>query len=323
MSAKNIPEGVSRGDLFAADPSRFTIVGGKPYTGYDVDTADGPEHPLYDERVADLTPKKLDSSWVANVALYGVKEPILVKEEPDGRLLVIAGRHRVAWGRAANELLAAEGSKLRHKVFYVKQKLDEKTAMGVMISENEIRTDDSIVAKARKVARLINAGYTIDETAVTFGTSKQTIRNYQTLVTAHGEVLKAVESGKIGTVAAVELAKLPREEQAIALAKLIEAGATAREAKDQIRQRKNGHAEEKAEENSAAAGYPRATVGDLRKIHNYLATDPKALNKIHAADFLSWQLGALSYKKVAGLASVLRAAGVIATSEKGAGADEE
>lgn len=328
-------QGVSRTDAFMADPDRFTLVGAKPYTGHPSDTDDGPGAFGYDERVMDL--KNLDPNEVKNVAMFGVKVPIIAHEEPDGRLIVIAGRHRVAWARAANKMLEAEGSALRHKIKFVREKMDEKTALGVMVSENEVRKNDDVLVKARKLVRLIGAGYTIEDAATTFGVSKQTVRNYQALATAHGEVHKAVEAGRIGVSAAFELAKLPRNDQPTALARILEGNATAREAKLIVGDHANGGGSDAPPENEGGPTGPmtrssgpaplvdgkrRATVEELRRVYDYLSKDPTALKGIHCSDFLAWQLGHISYKAIAGLASTLRAAGVIKATESGKGRDD-
>ena len=62
-------------NAFGMDPDKLTIIG--------LDTDDGPEHPLYDERVR----LPLDESFVKNVKVYGVIEDVIVCKDADGRVL--------------------------------------------------------------------------------------------------------------------------------------------------------------------------------------------------------------------------------------------
>src|SRR5210317_1175692 len=82
---------------FALDPYKLTIVGH--------DTDDGPEHPLYDERIK----LPLEQSMIANFRALGVKNPIRVHKTSDGKLIVVDGRRRVLHAREANRQLAREG----------------------------------------------------------------------------------------------------------------------------------------------------------------------------------------------------------------------
>lgn len=341
MGTKPIAEGSKRVDMHLCDPDQLTIIGAKPFTGHAADTEDGQEHDQWDERVRTLAREKLDPNRVANVKKFNVKEPIIVKREREtGRLIVADGRHRTAWARAANaELREAGEAPLRVRV--IVEDADDKTLAGLSVALNEARDDDGILVKARKVARLKERGYSIDELAATFACSKQTIRNYESLLRVHPDVLKAVDDGKIGASAAFELAKLPRDEQPTALAVLLANGngtTTAREVKALSRGVRleadggEGDGEPEGDGGDGAPRTPRAsalatgkpmaiTRGDLRKLYDHLAENPKALKGISIEDFIAWQLGELSYRRIAGFADILREAGVLAKRPSEASAE--
>jgi hypothetical protein len=86
-----------RGNLFLVPPEDITIIG--------LDTEDGPEHPLFDERV--LLP--VDEALARNIAIHGVIEPVVIRKNGDDVIEVIDGRQRVRSARLANERLEAEG----------------------------------------------------------------------------------------------------------------------------------------------------------------------------------------------------------------------
>jgi ParB family chromosome partitioning protein len=85
-------------NAFAVDPDNLIIIG--------LDTDDGPEHPLYDERVK----LPLDESTVLNIMAIGVKEPVLVRKT-DGNPEVVDGRRRTMHAREANRRLRELGEK--------------------------------------------------------------------------------------------------------------------------------------------------------------------------------------------------------------------
>jgi ParB-like chromosome segregation protein Spo0J len=72
--------------------------------------------------------------------------------------------------------------------------------------------------------RYMGYGKTEEQVAVIFGVSRTTIRQRLALLDAAPEVKRAVESGKLSTVAAAKLTKLPREKQVEELPELLESG---------------------------------------------------------------------------------------------------
>lgn len=192
-------KGASKTDLHLVPPEALTIIG--------LDTQDGKEHPLYDERVK----LPVDPAMVKNVAFNGVIENIICKRDGD-RLLVVAGRQRTRWAREANKQLEKEGSPLV-KVPVTIKRTDEKESFGLMITENENRVDDEILTKAAKCKRFLDLGANEDEAAVAFGVTKTQIKNWLSICDLSTPVKKAIESGRISASAAVQLAPLNSEDQ--------------------------------------------------------------------------------------------------------------
>ena len=190
--AKQALEG-SRLNAFGMDPNELVIVG--------LDTEDGVEHPLYDERVK----LKLDEALVRNIMFHGVIEPVTVTKDGDGRPLVVVGRQRVRCAREANKRLEAEGK--ASIVVPVMVRRGEQTSMfGVMVSENECRQGDLPLTTARKAAKFMQMGRTETEACVAFGVSKQTMGAWIRLLELEPALLKAVERNEISASQALEQA---------------------------------------------------------------------------------------------------------------------
>lgn len=195
-----------RANMFMFDPANLTIVG--------LDTTDGPEHPLYDERIN----LPLDEAMVKNVMALGILEPVGVRKNGD-KVEVVFGRQRVRWAREANARFAKDGRQAMN-VPVVVRRGDDSEHLGVLISENEVRQDDGPLQKARKAQKYTALGKTNDEAATAFGVTGQCVRNWLALIDLDGAVQKAVENGTISASAASKFAGLDREAQKRALAEL-------------------------------------------------------------------------------------------------------
>lgn len=182
--------------LESVNPKELVIVG--------LDTEDGVAHPLWDERIKLSVKEEL----VASILAYGVRVPVLVREE-DGKLFVVDGRQRV---RAAREAGVRDPG-APPKVPYILQHGDDNRMSSVMVLTNEQRVDDPIITKARKAVRLFERLGDVDEVAIIMGRTSVTIRNWLSLMKAHPDVLAAVEQGTISTAAGIELSRMTREEQ--------------------------------------------------------------------------------------------------------------
>jgi ParB family chromosome partitioning protein len=122
-----------RSDMFMIEPERLTLVYDKA-------------HPLYDPRVENPP----DESMIANIGVYGVQEPVLVRKNGDA-IEVVAGRGRTKAALEANKRLKAEGKTPLLIPAIVKRGSDEDL-FGILISENEIRREDSMIGKAKRPA---------------------------------------------------------------------------------------------------------------------------------------------------------------------------
>jgi len=308
MGTKPIAEGATRQDMFVVDADQLTIIGAKPYTGCGADTDDGQEHPLWQERVKTLAADKIDPLKVRNVAYFGVKEPVLARKDGD-RLVVIDGRHRVCWARAANAQLEREGEKARVRVRVIVEKVDDKTAIGLGAGLNRVREDDDVLTEARAMMRVKNVTQcSLDDIARDYGVTKQTVTNRLTLLTAHDDVLKALDDKRISPTAALEIAKMKREEQPTRLAAALAGDATVREIKESARAAKNG---KEPAASGDGKGYNRPSIGDLRKTWAYVSENIHVLKGIHPADILRWAAGEVHHRQIGGFTAVLRDAKVI------------
>jgi ParB family chromosome partitioning protein len=284
--AKQALPGAKRLNGFAMDPEALTIVG--------LDTKDGPEHPLYDERVK----KPLLEGLVLNIMKYGVLEHVLVRKNGD-QIEVLAGRRRVRHAREANKRLLAEGAVPVLVPCTVKRPKDAE-ALGILISENENREGDSPVVRAHKAQRLVDYGQSETEIAVTFGLTTQGVKNLLQVLELSPKVQKAIEAGSISYTAATELRDLTHNDQDVKLDELIASGATTvAEAKRQRTARKKGNG------GDAGARGARPGVSTLRKVAeneefvNELSPDAKAL--------LAWMLGDEgAARRVKGLTALLK-----------------
>ncbi|MCL2010632.1 MAG: ParB N-terminal domain-containing protein [Synergistaceae bacterium] len=183
-----------RGTIFMVAPENLTLV-------------TDPNHPLYDPRVHDVA----EDSMVCNVMVYGVLEPILVRKDGD-KIEVVAGKHRVKAAIEANRRLTAEG-KQPILVPTVIKKGSDADLYGILISENEIRKDDTPMAKSEKARKLQNMGYSVQQIAVTFGVSRQAVDSWLMLQDLAQPIQEAVEKEEISATAAAKLAKFSRQEQ--------------------------------------------------------------------------------------------------------------
>ena len=199
------PKSLGKVDSMMLFPEEVTIL------GLDVgQDANGPKDP----RIKMDPPDHL----VQSILALGVINPVTVREEEhDGkkRWVVLAGRQRVRAARCANLVIeqSKKGSPLhgRGKISIpcIVEKCSDLDATKIMIVENEHRTDDTPINRARKAADLMSRnGGDLDDAAMVFGVNKQTIRNYLSLLEASSKVQRAVESGKISPTAGYELAKI-------------------------------------------------------------------------------------------------------------------
>jgi ParB family chromosome partitioning protein len=207
MGVKNTYGSKARGDVLFFDPEDLVIVTDKA-------------NALYDERVE----FEVDEKTVRNIMVNGVLQPVLGRRNGE-KVEIVAGRQRVLAAREANKRLLKEGAE-PVTVPVLWKRGDDATMLGIMISENEIRRDDTPMTKARKLQRLIDLGKSKKECAVLFGVSTVTVTNKLALLECAPQVQKAVESNVVSAEVAQTLSKLSHKEQVAKLDELIAAGTT-------------------------------------------------------------------------------------------------
>lgn len=191
-----------RGTLFNFDPENLVVIG--------VDTDDGPEHELWDERIN----LPLEETMILSMMNVGVLEVVIVRKSANGTPEVVNGRRRVLHAREANKRLKKAGD--LDSLVSVPAKVergDEDHMFHVMVATNEIRKDDDVLVKAAKCARMLSRNPDVAQAALAFGVSKTTISNWRKLVELPPQVKKAVSAGVLSTSAASKLHGMPREEQ--------------------------------------------------------------------------------------------------------------
>jgi len=179
-----------------------------------------PAHPLYDERVN----LPVSEEMVLNIMYQGVVQAITIAKNPEtGDVEVAAGRQRVKAAREANRRLRERGDK-PILVPALPRRATAKALAGVMVSENELRTADTPMGRARKMRQLLEQGYQEPDLVVLFGCSGETVRNTLALLDCTETVQQAVEGGKVTATHARQLAKLEPQAQREKAAELIAAG---------------------------------------------------------------------------------------------------
>lgn len=295
MSKQAIP-GATRANAFLVDPSDVVIVG--------LDTKDGIEHPLYDPRIH----LPLDEGLVLDLMELGQLQEVLVRKNGDA-FEVVDGRQRIRAMREANKRLAAKGMETMKARVAVRRPLDRRSveadALGVMISANENRQDDDVVAKAAKAERLLALGKEKAEVARRFGIVLPSLENLLALNDLSDTVRAAIQAKQIGFIAAIKLNDLSHKDQDETLAAILASGQTTIAELERMRRarkkKKNGKAT--AEETEPRAKRPALKV--IRKVSqdeafmSGLSPDAKAL--------LAWFLGdEKAAKRIKGLSAALR-----------------
>lgn len=196
------------GRLYRFDPNDLIVIG--------LDTKDGPEHELWDERIK----LPLEEPMVVNIMSLGVKETVTVRQGEKG-YEVVNGRRRVLHAREANKRLKSQGEPLV-KVPATVEVGDDVHMEKLTISLNEIRRDDDTLVKAEKCMRLLHRnGGDYKDAARVFGVSVAAIKNWSKLAELAPKVKRAVAAGEISASAAAELHGVSKDSQVAKLDKLM------------------------------------------------------------------------------------------------------
>lgn len=198
-------------DVYMFDPEDLVLV-------------DDESSPLYDDRVK----LPLDEALVLNIMFapdgvpQGVLEPGLgVRNTETGKVEVIDGRQRVKASREANKRLKKQGLEPVRMPLLL-QRAQGHRLMGMLISTNEHRQDDTPLGRAKKAQRYLDLGRDESEVATLLGISPTSVKNLLGLLDAPAAVRHAVESGKITASDGYKLARLEASEAKEKVAELIE-----------------------------------------------------------------------------------------------------
>lgn len=195
-----------KGELFQVYPEMLTLVTDK-------------EHYLYSPDVNE----PFEESWVKAAMSGGMPDPIEVQRVGDD-LIVVDGRKRTKSCVEANKRLRASGRE-PIRVRILRERGDEAEMMGLMISSNELRREDSLPIKAMKLSRYLATGKTKKEAAITFGITLQSVENWIAYHSLPAVLKKTVEEGLMKASAAMALSGLTVEEQKAKLEELRASGA--------------------------------------------------------------------------------------------------
>jgi ParB/RepB/Spo0J family partition protein len=197
---------VTRSDIFLVDP-RALIVDWKKNL-----SRNGVEPPVDEaliELAKDMMPKKGQGD--AEDGSSGQLNPILTRPLPDRRLEVVGGFRRM---RAALWLIES-GTCPDFKVKYVVSRLSDAEAALVNLSENLQREDPRPIQLAHAVRSLVeDYGLSMKQVAGRLKRSETWLSNLLNLVMLPTAIQASVASGQTPVSAAIELSKLPTEQQA-------------------------------------------------------------------------------------------------------------
>lgn len=208
MGAKQSYGAVGRGDTLSFEPETLKVI-------------TDPKHPLYDARIE----REPNEALILSIMRHGVLVPLLIYRDGND-VYIDDGRQRWKAALEANKRLKKAGGK-PVVLPCVWKRGDEKTLYEIAVTTNALRTGDSPLESARKMQHLANLnGNNLDEVAVSFGCTLQTVKNHLALLECAPSVQRAVEAGKVAATVATKLSRLKRDEQTSTLEKMIESGAT-------------------------------------------------------------------------------------------------
>jgi ParB-like chromosome segregation protein Spo0J len=218
-----------RASLWKYSPNDLVIVGLDAVHNYDE------THHCYDPE-SNAHNAEADEAMIANVRCYGVIEPVVI--ERDGPFnLVVDGRTRTRWARIAAAQQAKAGEVVLEVPCIVRAG-DPAEMYGISrAANNGRRPDDSPIAKARQIQRMMDFGKSLEEAAIRQSIGVVEARKLQALLSLDPKVQRAVERG-MAVSAAAPLAKLPRSEQVAKLAEIQATGEkpTARAVTNKLRE---------------------------------------------------------------------------------------
>jgi len=292
----DVPRG-SAPNMF--DPSDLVILG--------IDTEDGQAAVLVD--ITERHHKASIEILAKNIIACGQIHPVSINKDGN-KAVVTAGRRRVLAFRMINEWVKkkdprAGGLKEPLRISCTTKRGSEADQMFLMVSENEHAIADTPMSKARKANRLLALNKTEDEVAIAFGVTRQAIENWKKLADLHQDVQKAVDKGVIPASAAMELAVLPRDEQAKKFAEL-STNAAALAAAAPTNGKRNGKITARTVR-AAARGQesPRPGIRAVQKIIEAVKADELKVSDIDPLKLMKWFVGEVPTSQLKGFTKVI------------------
>ncbi len=207
---------VTRSDIFLVDPRALIVDWRKNLS------RNGEEPPVDEalkELALDMLPKKGQGD--SEEGSSGQLNPILTRPLPDRRLEVVGGFRRM---RAAQWLIES-GTCPDFKVKYTVSRLSDAEAALINLSENLQREDPKPVQMAHAIRALTeDYGLTLKQVAGRLKRSESWCGNLLNLVMLPKPIQESVASGETPVAAALELAKLPGDQQIKVFETLTEGG---------------------------------------------------------------------------------------------------
>ena len=207
---------VTRSDIFMVDPSALVVDWRRNLS------RNGEEPPVDDaliELAKDMMPKKGQGD--SEEGSSGQLNPILTRPLPDRRLEVVGGFRRM---RAALYLIES-GLCPDFRVKYTVSRLSDAEAALINLSENMQREDPKPIQLAHAVRSLTeDYGLTLKQVAGRLKRSESWLNNLINLVLLPSAIQASVARGLTPVAAALELAKLPGDQQVAVFDALAQGG---------------------------------------------------------------------------------------------------
>ena len=207
---------VTRSDIFMVDPTALVVDWRRNLS------RNGEEPPVNDaliELAKDMMPKRVQGDTEDGTS--GQLNPILTRPLPDRRLEVVGGFRRM---RAALWLVES-GTCSDFKVKYTVSRLSDAEAALVNLSENMQREDPRPIQVAHAIRALTeDYGLTMKQVAGRLKRSESWLNNLLNLVMLPTSIQASVASGETPVAAALELAKLPGDQQVAVFDSLSQGG---------------------------------------------------------------------------------------------------
>src|SRR3954454_15793221 len=204
---------VTRSDIFMVDPTALVV-------DWKKNLSHNGEEPPVDEALIelalDMMPRKGQGD--AEDGTSGQLNPILTRPLPDRRLEVVGGFRRM---RAALYLIQS-GTCPDFKVKYTVSRLSDAEAALINLSENMQREDPRPVQLAHAIRSLTeDYGLSLKQVAGRLKRSETWCSNLLNLVMLPTHIQESVASGQTPVSAALELVKLPGDQQIMVFDSLV------------------------------------------------------------------------------------------------------